>query len=110
MAIMFSLMIQEEKIESSRFRIAQVASQRAKMMLRGAKPLVETPFRKTTTIALQEIYERKVSYYSPEEAAVIREASNKRERESEEAEMKVIKEKESLRAKEKEAKEAEKNE
>ncbi len=105
MAIMFPLRILEEKIESSRFRVAQMAAQRAKMMLRGSKPLVETPFKKLITIALQEIYEGKVSYYSSEDAAQIRDGLRKRERENEEAEMKTIQEKENSQAKE-----AEKNE
>jgi DNA-directed RNA polymerase subunit omega len=108
MAIMSPLKILEKGIEKSRFRLAQVAAQRAKMMLRGAKPLVETSFSKPITIALQEIYEGKVSYYSSEDAALIRDELTKRDRESEDAEIKAIQEKENLKAKT--AKEAEKDE
>lgn len=98
MAILIPLKIQEEKIENSRFRLSQITTQRAKMLIRGAKPLVETAYQKPITIALQEIQEGKVSHYDTEEAAKIREELEGRRREQEEAEVKAIQQKESSRA------------
>lgn len=107
MAILLSLKIQEQKIENSRFRLTQIATQRAKMLIRGAKPLVETSYTKAITIALQEIQAGKVSCYDSEEAAKIREGLQSRVKEQEEAETKAIREKEISRAKaSKEKKEA----
>ncbi len=94
MAILHPLQIREEKIENSKFRLAHIASQRAKMIMQGAKPLVETSYKKPVTIALQEIHERKVSFYEAEEAARIREELIRRAREKEEAEARAIREKE----------------
>ncbi len=101
MAILSPLEIQEKKVETSRFRLAQIAAQRAKMLMRGAKPLIETPFKKPITIALEEIKAGKVSYYGPEESAKIRDDLERKVREKEEAEVKTIqeKEKETVRAK-----------
>ncbi len=102
MAILIPLKITEAGIEGSKFRMAHVASQRAKMLMRGAKPLVETPYYKPITIALQEIEEEKVSFYDPEEAAKIREELEQRVRDQEEAEARAIKEKEKAARAEKE--------
>jgi len=98
MAILLPLQIQEKKIENSRFRLAQITAQRAKMIIRGRKPLVETSYQKPITIALQEILEGKVSHYAPEEATKIREALESRVKEQEEAEAKAIQQKENSRA------------
>ncbi|OIP64485.1 MAG: DNA-directed RNA polymerase subunit omega [Nitrospirae bacterium CG2_30_53_67] len=105
MAILSPLEILEKKIETSRFRLAQVAAQRAKMLIRGAKPLIETSYKKPISIALEEIKAGKVSYYGPEETAKIRDDLEKRIREKEEAEVKVIQEKEKETARAKTSKE-----
>lgn len=106
MAILSPLEIQEMKIETSRFRLSQLAAQRAKMLIRGAKPLVETPYKKPITIALEEIKMGKVSYYGPEESAKIRNDMEKLVREKEEAEVKAIQEKEKEAARAKASKES----
>ncbi len=103
MAILIPLKITETGMEGSKFRMAHVASQRAKMLMRGAKPLVDTPYYKPITIALQEIQEGKVSFYEPEEAAKIRNELEQRVRDQEDAEARAIKEKEKAARAEKEA-------
>ncbi len=107
MAILLPLEIQEKGIERSKFRLAHVVSQRAKMLMRGEKPLVETSYCKAITMALQEVAEGKVSYYDPEEARKIREEMEKRVREQEEMELKAMQEKQKAAAEAKEKKKAE---
>ena len=102
MAILLPLTIQEEHIETSRFRLSQMTAQRAKMLLRGSKPVVDTAFQKPITIALQEIYDGKVSFYSQGEADQIRQGLEERTKEQHEAEAKAIKEIERAKAKKKE--------
>jgi DNA-directed RNA polymerase subunit omega len=97
MAILFPLKIQEDRIEDSRFRLAQLTSQRAKMLIRGRKPLIDSAYKKPITIALEEIYMGKISPYDAEEAEKIRNELEKRVRDKEEAEVKTIKEKENAR-------------
>ncbi len=97
MAILFPLKIQEDRIENSRFLLAQLTSQRAKMLIRGRKPLIDTAYKKPITIALEEIYMGKVSHYETEEAEQIRSELEKRIKDKEEAEVKAIKEKENAR-------------
>lgn len=97
MAILFPLKIQEDRIEDSRFRLAQLTSQRAKMLIRGRKALIDSAYKKPITIALEEIYMGKISPYEAEEAEKIRNELEKRIRDKEEAEVKTIKEKENAR-------------
>ena len=49
------------------YRLVILASKRAKEIAEGAPPLVETPHRKVTSIALEEILQGKV-LYKPQEA------------------------------------------
>ncbi len=110
MAILSPLEIQEKKIEESKFRLAHIVSQRAKMLMRGSKPLVEAPYCKAITLALQEVAEGKVSYYNQAEAQKILEGMEQRAREQEEMELKAMQEKQKATAAAKEKKEAEKAE
>lgn len=48
------------------YRLVILASKRAKEIAEGAPPLVETPHRKVTSVALEEILQGKV-LYKPEE-------------------------------------------
>lgn len=48
------------------YRLVILAAKRAKEVAEGAPPLVETPYRKVTSIALEEILQGKV-LYKPEE-------------------------------------------
>jgi DNA-directed RNA polymerase omega subunit len=107
MAILTPLKIQEEKLEESKFRLAHMVSQRAKMIMQGKKPLVETSYFKPITIALQEIEEEKVACYSPEEAKQIHEEMEKRLKEQEETELKALQQKQKTASSEKAKKETE---
>jgi len=49
------------------YRLVILASKRAKEIAEGAPPLVETPHRKVTSVALEEILQGKV-LYKPQEA------------------------------------------
>ena len=53
------------KVES-RFELVILAARRAKMMMKGAKPLVETDNRAIVT-ALREVAAAKVKFIHPEE-------------------------------------------
>ena len=48
------------------YRLVILAAKRAKEITEGAPPLVETPHRKVTSVALEEILQGKV-LYKPEE-------------------------------------------
>lgn len=107
MAILLPLEIQEKEIEGSKFRLAHIVSQRAKMLMRGKKPLVVTTYCKAITVALQEVAEGKISYYDSEEARKIREEMEKQVREQEEMELKTMQEKKKVAAEAREKKKAE---
>jgi len=62
----------KEKIDS-RFRLVNIAAQRAKELSLGAKKKVQTRSKKVTTIALEEALEGKLEYIVGEEAARARE-------------------------------------
>lgn len=58
-----------EKLDS-KFRFVLVAARRAEQIVRGAAPKLETPHRKATRTAMQEIIEDRVEWgYGPEPAA-----------------------------------------
>lgn len=48
------------------YKLVLVAAERANELLEGSKPLIETQSKKSTTIALQEVFEGKVYYKSEE--------------------------------------------
>jgi DNA-directed RNA polymerase subunit omega len=52
------------KVES-RFELVVLASRRAKMLLRGASPLVESD-NKSVVVSLREVAEGKVSFVRPQ--------------------------------------------
>jgi DNA-directed RNA polymerase subunit omega len=53
----------------SKFRFILVAAKRARQLQAGAKPMVQTPSKKVTKIAMQEVEAGLVPVESPEEAA-----------------------------------------
>ena len=106
MAILEALKIQEREPGSSRFRLAHIVSQRAKLLMKGAKPLVESEYQKPITIALEEVAQDMVSSYDAEEASQIRQELEKREQDREANEAKTIADKEKERAAAKAAKAA----
>jgi len=59
----------------SRFELVILAARRAKMIMKGAKPLVETDNRAIVT-ALREVATGKVKFKHPEEEETGREPSN----------------------------------
>lgn len=50
------------------YKLVILAAKRAKELAEGAPPLVDTPYKKATSIALEEIVQGKVLYKRPEEA------------------------------------------
>lgn len=64
--------IDKEKIDS-KFRLVNIAIQRAKDLSYGAKKRVQTRAKKPTTIAIEEALEGKLEYIVGEEAARARE-------------------------------------
>ena len=68
----------EEKIDS-RFRLVHLAAQRAKKLSEGAKPLITTKNKKTTTIALEEAITDKLDFITGEEAVKAKEIAKKLE-------------------------------
>jgi len=51
------------------YKLVIVAAKRAKEIVDGATPLVQTPHKKVTSIAIEEILQGKVRYQAPEEEA-----------------------------------------
>jgi DNA-directed RNA polymerase omega subunit len=68
--------IDREKIDS-RFRLVNMAAQRAKELSLGAKKKIQTKSKKVTTIAIEEALEGKLEYIVGEEAAKAREEERK---------------------------------
>jgi len=66
----------KEKVDS-RFRLVVIASQRARELAFGAKPKVETKYRKAPLIALEEAIENKLEFSVGEEARAKIEESKK---------------------------------
>jgi DNA-directed RNA polymerase omega subunit len=58
----------DEDMIDSRFRLVVIASQRAKELAFGAKPRVETKFKKIPTLALEETLEGELEFITGEEA------------------------------------------
>ena len=49
----------------SKYTLVMVTSKRARQLIDGEKPLVETSSSKPVTIALEELLERKIEFVSP---------------------------------------------
>ncbi len=65
-----------EKLDS-KFRFVLVAARRAEQIVRGAAPKLETPHRKATRTAMQEIIEDRVEWgYGPEPVAAQEESED----------------------------------
>ncbi|MER3422135.1 MAG: DNA-directed RNA polymerase subunit omega [Nitrospiraceae bacterium] len=52
----------------SRHRLVVAASQRAKQLMQGAKPVVSSKFAKETTVAIDEILQGRVDFLTGKEA------------------------------------------
>ncbi len=52
---------------SSMYKLVILAAKRAKELVDGARPLIQTDHKKVTSIALEEILQGKVQYKAPEE-------------------------------------------
>ncbi len=50
----------------SRYTLVMLASKRARSIIEGEKPLVETASKKAVSIALEEIMEDKITYRRPD--------------------------------------------
>lgn len=51
----------------SRYTLVMLAAKRARQIVEGAEPLINTTSKKAVTIAIEEIIEGKVKYKNPEE-------------------------------------------
>jgi DNA-directed RNA polymerase subunit omega len=67
---------EKEKLDS-RFRLVVMASQRSKELAFGAKPKLDTKFKKTPTIAIEEALEDKLEILTGEEARAANEEARK---------------------------------
>lgn len=54
------------KIGDSRYTLVMLTAKRARQIVDGAEPLIETQSTKPVTIAIEEILERKVKYKKPD--------------------------------------------
>lgn len=68
--------IDKSKIDS-RFRLVNIAAQRAKELSLGAKKKIQTRSKKVTSIAIEEALQGKLEYIVGEEAAKAREEEKK---------------------------------
>lgn len=68
----------------SRHRLVIAASQRAKQIMQGSRPTVQTRFTKETTIAIDEMVQAKLEYLTGKDARqAMKEAKRQREHEFE---------------------------
>lgn len=59
-------MNQLAKVGDSRYTLVMLTAKRARQLVDGAKPLVDTSSTKPVTIAIEEIIQGKVKYKRPE--------------------------------------------
>lgn len=70
-----------QKDFDSRYRIALIAAQRAKQLIRGSEPEMKSEFSKNTSKALEEVLQGRVPYLVGKEARdAIREAKMRNQR------------------------------
>ncbi|NLC03726.1 MAG: DNA-directed RNA polymerase subunit omega [Tissierellia bacterium] len=50
----------------SRYTLVMLAAKRARQIVEGAEPLIDTESKKAVTIAIEEIIEGKIKYKNPE--------------------------------------------
>ncbi len=55
-----------DKLGDSRYTLAMLTSKRARRIIDGEKPLVETKSKQPVSIALEEVLEKKVTYRRPD--------------------------------------------
>jgi len=65
-----------EKIDG-KYRMVAIAAQRAKDLSMGAKPKIQTKFRKVTSIAIEEAATGNLEFVVGEEAVIAREEASK---------------------------------
>ncbi len=79
--ISLPIVVSENQVDS-RYRLVIVVSQRAKQHMEGNGPALQTRYKKSTTIALEEFLESKLEYHTGKEARLAqREARRLREEE-----------------------------
>lgn len=79
--IALPIVVDEGKIDS-RYRLVIVAAQRARQIMEGNGPAIQTRYTKATTIALEEFLEDKLEFFTGKEARLAqREAKRLREEE-----------------------------
>lgn len=54
----------------SKYTLVMLTSKRARQLVGGAKPLIDTDSKKPVTIAMQEISEGKVTYKNPSKDSI----------------------------------------
>ena len=67
----------DKKKIDSRFRLVNIAAQRAKDIVLGAEPKVATKSRKVTTIAIEEAVQGKLEFVTGEDAVKARQEAKK---------------------------------
>ncbi len=67
----------DEKKIDGRFRLVNIAAQRAKELAAGVEPYIQTKSKKVTTIALEEAIQNKLEFLVGEEAAKAKEEAKK---------------------------------
>lgn len=72
-----SLPIESDDKIDSRFRLVEIAAQRAKELAYGARPKISTKFRKVPTVALEEALEGKLDFVTGDEAIAANEEAKK---------------------------------
>ena len=80
--ISLPVVVYEEKIDS-RYRLVIVTSQRARQLMEGNGPAIQTRYKKATSVALEEFLEGKLEIYTGKEAIRIAQRDARRLREEE---------------------------
>lgn len=57
----------EQPVVNSRYSLVIATAKRAKQLINGAKPLIETESRKPLSVAIEEIYQGKVKIIADED-------------------------------------------
>lgn len=57
--------IELAELGDSRYTLVMLTAKRARQIIEGAKPLIETNSKKAVSIALEEVIEKKITYSRP---------------------------------------------
>lgn len=57
----------------SKYRLVIIASQRARKLIQGDKPEIESKHEKETSVAIEEVIENKIKYLTGKEAVIAQE-------------------------------------